>query len=249
MQNKGFAFAVMLFAATSSQAEPHWQDIQRQFPQVNLQQFDAASATFMALHTPSAARLTRGSIVLLPDAHQHAFSPSLLNQLRLSLPDRGWDLWVLPQPDPVTATNSAQQLTLQKNQLSQRWQLLAQQARLKPPVIVIAQGEIAAVMNLLLTDSLNMPPAALVNLGAYLSATEQQSSFAQNVLNKVPVLDLLTAHDHPQALASATARAELGQQRGNALYRQRHLNDGFHQQSLQHWQVNEIIGWLHSTGF
>ena len=248
MQNKGFALAVMLLAATSSQAEPHWQDIQRQFPQVSLQQFDSASVSITVMNTPSAIRLSRGSIILLPDSQQHAFSPNLLNQLRLELPRAGWDLWVLPQPQPVTATSPEQQLTLQKAQLSQRWQVLAQQARLTPPVIVIAQGETAALMNLLLADNLSMPPAAVINLGAYLSATEQQKTFGQLLLNNFPVLDLLTARDHPQAIAAATARAKLEQQ-GNALYRQRHLSDAYHQQSLQHWQVNEIVGWLYTTGF
>lgn len=240
----------LLFSVSSVQAIDNWSDIQRQAPDIILQQLESANLSLTMLSEPSPVLQPRGTVVLLPDQQQHAFSPYLLNTLRLNLPAAGWHLLVLPAPEPVEFIAPEQKLQLQKVQLAQRWQLLSQQGNLRQPVIAIAQGETAALLNLLISEALTSQPDALVNLGAYLGNYQQHKQLLQQVsLAPLPLLDLITATDHPHATAALEQRQLLARQQNNALYRQRYLAEAYHDEPMQQWLTNEILGWLRTSGF
>lgn len=240
----------LLLNVSGVHASNNWSDIQRQAPDITLQVLESASLSLTMLSEPSSALQPRGTIVLLPDQQQHAFSPDLLNTLRLSLPAAGWHLLVLPAPDPVELVAPEEKLQLQKTQLAQRWQLLNEQANLRQPVIAIAQGETAALFNLLISETLTSQPNALVNLGAYLANYQQHKQLLQQVsLAPLPLLDLITAIDHPHATAALEQRLLIARQQNNALYRQRYLAEAYHDAPMQQWLTKEIIGWLRTSGF
>lgn len=241
---------VTILLLCSAGVRAHWTDIQRQFPEINLQRLESANLSLELLREPSAALNPKGTIVVLPAPEQHALSPKLLNTLRLNLPASGWHLLVLPAPEITETLPPEQKLLSQKAQLANRWQLLTQTGNLQPPVIAVAQGETAAWLNLLIADSLTQSPAALITLGAYLSDYQQNNQLLKQLsLTPLPLLDLVTALDHPYATGALTQRQQLAKQQQNPLYRQRHLSDAYQDQATQQWVLKEILGWLHATGF
>lgn len=242
---------IILYLATfQALAQTAWLDLQRQNPDLQLQTFESANLTVTVLNTQTVTAAPRGTVIILPDQQQHAFSPHLINTLRLHLPNAGWNLIILPAPDTLPDQAAEQRLQLQKTQLSQRWQLIQQQGNLRPPVIAIAQGEVAAVLRALLSEDLTNQPAAMISLGAYLSDYEQhKQTLSEYASVSMPFLELITAHDHPYAMATIEQRISLAIQTNNPLYRQRFFADAHHNASMQQWFTNEILGWLKTNGF
>lgn len=227
-------------------ANTAWADLLRQQPDLSLQHIESATVSLTVLKHASTSPNVRGTIVVLPAEHQHAFSPNLLNTLRTKLPSAGWDLIVLPPPETVLAAQPTDVLSLQKNQLSARWQMLFSQNTLRQPVVSVAQGEVAILLQLLIQENSITAPAALVNLGPYLSDYQQQQQLTWQVT--IPVLDLIIASDHPHAVGS-TADTATTLRRQYPLYRHRYLNDVSHHPTTQVWLTNEILGWLGTSGF
>lgn len=247
---------VLLYALTlllplvQVQASTNWADIQRQLPDSNLQLLESANLSLQLLSEQSIAVQPKGSMVIFPDYQNHVLSPRLLNTLRQNLPASGWHLLVMPAPEASEQSNPEQRLIQQKSQLAARWQLLNQQANLQTPVIVIAQGEIAALLNLLVAETLEASPAAIINLGAYLTDHKQNNQLLPKVtLTPLPLLDLITALDHPHAKATTAQRQLSARLQQNPLYRQRYLSDAYQDQSMQQWLMKEILGWLNTNGF
>lgn len=244
------AVLLLLISLSQVQASTAWDDIQRQAIEINLQQLESANLSLQVLNESSAVLRPKGTVVIFPDQQQHALSPRLLNTLRINLPVSGWHLFIMPAPEVFTQANPEQRLLQQKSQLAARWQLLNQQGNLQAPVIVIAQGETAALMNLLVADTLEASPAAIINLGAYLTDHKQNSQLLKQVaLTPLPLLDLITAQDHPHAKASLTQRQLSARLQQNSLYRQRYLTDANQDHPMQQWLMKEILGWLHTNGF
>ncbi|CAM5225342.1 DUF3530 family protein [Alishewanella longhuensis] len=162
MRKLSLAVSFLLILFSQVQASTHWGDIQRQATEINLQQLESASLSLQVLSENSAALRPKGTVVIFPDQQQHALSPGLLNTLRINLPDSGWHLFVMPAPEALAQANAEQRLLQQKSQLAARWQLLNQQGNLQAPVIVIAQGETAALINLLVAETLE-PARLMIN--------------------------------------------------------------------------------------
>lgn len=250
MRKLSLAVSFLLILFSQVQASTHWGDIQRQATEINLQQLESASLSLQVLSENSAALRPKGTVVIFPDQQQHALSPGLLNTLRINLPDSGWHLFVMPAPEALAQANAEQRLLQQKSQLAARWQLLNQQGNLQTPVIVIAQGETAALINLLVAETLEASPAAIINLGAYLTDHKQNSQLLKQVaLTPLPLLDLITALDHPHAKATSAQRQLSARLQQNPLYRQRYLTDAYQDHPMQQWLMKEILGWLHTNGF
>lgn len=250
MRKALLAALTLLLPFVQVQASTNWADIQRQLPDSNLQQLESANLSLQLLSEQSIALRPKGSIVIFPDYQQHALSPRLLNTLRQNLPASGWHLLVMPAPEAAEQADAEQRLIQQKSQLAARWQLLNQQGNLQAPVIVIAQGETAALLNLLIAESLEASPAAIINLGAYLADHKQNNQLLKQVgLTPLPLLDLITAIDHPHAKTTLAQRQLSARLQQNPLYRQRYLSDAFQDQPMQQWLVKEILGWLNTNGF
>ncbi|WP_423187578.1 DUF3530 family protein [Alishewanella sp. d11] len=253
---KAFSSVVLLYLLFNQAiASTNWSDLQRQLPEMNVKQLESAELSLQFLREESARANAKGTVVIFPDQQQHALSPKLLNTLRLHLPNLGWHLLIMPAPDAVMHTssdsnNSEQKIQQQKNQLMARWQLLNQQAQLQAPVVIIAQGEIAALINILIAENLAASPQALINLGAYLPDYQQNMQMVKHLaVTPQPLLDLITAQDHPYAIRTSEQRLVAARLQKNPLYRQRFLSEAYLNQPNQQWLLKEIIGWLNTTGF
>ncbi len=253
---KVFSSVVILYLLFNQAiASTNWSDLQRQLPEINVKQLESAEVSLQFLQQESARSNAKGTVVIFPDQQQHALSPKLINTLRLHLPALGWHLLIMPAPDAVMHTNSdpsnsEQKIQQQKNQLMARWQLLNQQAQLQAPVVLIAQGEMAALINILIAENLAASPQALVNLGAYLSDYQQHIQMVKHIaVTPLPLLDLITAQDHPNAIHTSEQRHLAARLQQNSLYRQRYFNDIHLNQSNQQWLLKEIVGWLNTNGF
>ncbi|GHG61251.1 hypothetical protein GCM10010919_05460 [Alishewanella longhuensis] len=244
------AVSIILTLLSNATASTNWADLQRQAPDLDLQLIESASLSLHILSESSVTLQPKGTVVILPDYQQHAFSPRLLNTLRLHLPAAGWNVLVMPAPETSEQISPEQKLLQQKSQLAARWQLLNQQGNLQNPVIVIAQGETAALLNLLVAEALATRPAAIVNLGAYLTDQQQNNQLLKQVaLTPLPLLDLITAVDHPHATATTQQRQLVARAQQNSLYRQRYLSEARQDQPMQQWLIKEILGWLQTNGF
>lgn len=244
------AALTLLLSLQQVQASTNWADIARQLPDINIQLLESANLSVQLLTEQSIALRPKGTMVIFPDYQQHALSPRLLNTLRQNLPASGWHLFVMPAPEAAEPGDAEQRLLQQKNQLAARWQLLNQQGNLQAPVIVIAQGETAALLNLLVAETLEASPAAIINLGAYLADHKQNNQLLKQVgLTPLPLLDLITAFDHPHAKTTLAQRQLSARLQQNPLYRQRYLSDAYQDQPMQQWLIKEILGWLTTNGF
>lgn len=253
---KAFSAVVLLYLLFNQAiASTNWSDLQRQLPEMNVKKLESAELSLQFLQEESARSNAKGTVVIFPDHQQHALSPKLLNILRLHLPNLGWHLLIMPAPDAdmhtsADSNNSEQKMQQQKSQLLARWQLLNQQVQLQAPVVVIAQGEIAALINILIAENLAASPQALINLGAYLPDYQQNMKLIRHLaITPQPLLDLITAQDHPYAIRTSEQRLVSARLQQNSLYRQRFLSDIYLNQPNQQWLLKEIVGWLNTTGF
>jgi hypothetical protein len=222
-----------------------WQDLQRQYPQQSLQQLQSATLSIQVLQLPAQTAQVRGSLLVLPAAGRHPYSPDLFHTLQ-QLSGEGWQLVFLPAPDR-SSPDAMRQASL-NTELRTRWQLV--QPLLQGPVVVIAQGEVAGTLHLALADDSQFKLDALVSLGAYLSDPILDSKLQQHIpQQKLPVLDLLTRADHPGAMRSAEQRQQLARTLQSPFYRQRALDEFSYHSSQQQWLLREISGWLKTSGF
>lgn len=234
-----------LLAANISKSYANWPDIQRQFPQIQLQELETATTRLQVLKLPSQSSPQRGTILLMPATGRHPYSPDWFNSL-LQLSLEGWQLVFLPAPEPLP--ESAQRHTMQQTQLIARWQ--AVQQLVERPLIVIAQGEVAGMLNLVQESTNPIDMDALITLGVYLSDPDSHMRLQQKMAQiQLPVLDILTRSDHPWSMASASQRQQLARNVNNAFYRQRVLDDFSGHASQQSWLQREITGWLRTSGF
>lgn len=252
MRQVSIIISLLLISLNHAQASTNWTDLQRQNTELTLRLFESASLSMQVLNESTIAVDAKGTVVVFPDQQQHALSPGLLNTLRQTLPAAGWHLFIMPAPELPNTENVEQRIEQQKNQFIARWQLLNQQGNLPAPVIVIAQGETAAMLNLLVADAtLTASPAAIVNLGAYLTdhKLNRQLLTQQVAMTPLPLLDLITALDHPHAKHTLEQRQLAARLQQNPLYRQRYLSEAYRDQSMQQWLIKEILGWLRTNGF
>ena len=73
-----------------------WQDLQRQYPQQSLQQLQSATLSIQVLQLPAQTAVVRGTLLLLPAAGRHPYSPDLFHTLQ-QLSAEGWQLVFIQQ--------------------------------------------------------------------------------------------------------------------------------------------------------
>lgn len=245
-----FIWLLALALPTLGYTASDWNDVLRQYPTSEIQQLESANSTLEILRIPTHQTFAKGTLVLLPD-QQNVFGNAALSEIRQILPNSGWQLIAFPPPSVSTPfENNELRLQQQRMELEQRWLLLLEHGELKKPIIAIAQGETAGLMNLLLTDT-NSPLdslSAIVSLGAYISDATQHDDLT-SALPAVPQLDVHSVVDHPWASKIHQQRAALAQQQKNVLYRPRDFPAMNQNQVNQAWLVNEIKGWLSANGF
>lgn len=235
----------LLWYSTSPYANA-WQDIVRQFPQVVIEQWRNDDQIIDVMVQPHQRTQAAGTLILLPDMGQHAFYPSWFKEIQQSYPAAGWQVVTLPVRnltiDPASLAN-------QQQQLLQQLQVLNHQA-LPRPWLLISQGENAALVINLLSETTAIKFDALVSINAFFSDLTLHRQL-QPVLSdpRFPVLDLITGYSHPWALAYAPQRLAYARSKQNSLYRQRLLDDIRVHPMQTPVLVKELFGWQRAIGF
>ena len=211
---------------------------------------------------------SKGVAILLPDWQQGATNPKAIHFLQESLPSHGWTT-ITVQPDnkptnfPSTATDSNEQVeadkaTIQayKTKLSTMFKALMNKAKEHPGVVlVIAQGNHAAMLVDLIENEQNEAANALIMLSGFLDANSNQQSafntaFAQQVaISEYPIFDVLLKYDHPLAIAGAKERQIYSKQEMKVYYRQRQLNNSSTGYYPEQELIRQINSWLRAIGW
>ncbi len=210
----------------------------------------------------------KGVAILLPDWQQGATNPKAIHFLQESLPSHGWTT-ITVQPDnkpanfPSTAIDSNEQIeadkaTIQayKTKLSTMFKALMTKAKEHPGVVlVIAQGNHAAMLVDLIDNEQNEAANALIMLSSFLDANPSQQSainnaFAQQVAqSEYPIFDVLLNYDHPLAITGAKERLMYAKQEMKVYYRQRQLNNSNTGYYPEKELIRQINSWLRAIGW
>ena len=122
-------------------------------------------------------------------------------------------------------------------------------------VLVIAQGNNAALLVDLYSETGNQLPNALILLSSYRKSNQALTNsvneeFARQLaFTELPVLDLYLKHDNPLVLAKAAQRKYFSQQEMKVYYRQRQLNNNVTGYYPEKELLNQINGWLKAIGW
>ncbi len=210
----------------------------------------------------------KGVAILLPEWQQGATNPKAINYLRNALPAKGWSTIAIQpsnKPDnyPSTAITVAEQekenklvLDDYKSKLSSMLNAVMNTAREYPGIVlVIAQGNNAALLVDLYSQEGSQLPNALILLSSYrqsnhLLINSVNEKFARQLsLTELPVLDLYLTHDNPVVLAKAAQRKSFAKQEMKVYFRQRQLKNtvtGYYPEEELLIQIN---GWLKAIGW
>lgn len=234
---------------TMANEQNHLMDLQRQLPAEELLQLSAQQETFLVLKRDTLTSYTKGTAILISDTSEHAASPKHIDHLRQRLPLHGWHTLAMIPPELSTPLVDQNQTDYHQRML-RRLQAVQQQALTQPgSIIIIAQGNSAAVVNRLLADGELAEPVAFVMLGAYLNDPQLNRSIAEALAQQqVATLELAHQLDNPGVARQLLRRQQLANKALKAVYRQRQLTGSAYHADIQEWALKEIVGWLSSIG-
>jgi len=210
----------------------------------------------------------KGVVILLPEWQQGATNPKAINYLRNALPAEGWSTIAVqpnnkPENYPSTAITLTEQkeeneltITAYKNKLSAMLNAVMNIAQKYPGIVlVVAQGNNAALLVDLYSQEGNQLPNALILLSSYRQSNHDLTNsvnegFAQQLaLLELPVLDLYLKHDNPIVLGKAAQRKSFAKQEMKVYYRQRQLNNSITGYYPEKELLSQINGWLKVIGW
>ena len=224
-------------------------DLTRQLPAAEISQIDATEPVLL-LQRPAMTASRKGTVILLADSAEHAASPKHIDNLRQQLNDYGWDTLSVMPPDAAMLTGDSDAIQQFQTAVMQRISAAQQQARQQSgSVVVIAQGNSAAVLNQLYVAEQLAEPEALILLGAYLPDPQLNIELAKAIAShQIPTLDINHQYDNRFVNAQLALRQKWVNKQLKPVYRQRQIiGSGLHQE-VQQWVLHEIYGWLTSIG-
>ncbi|MBU2114668.1 MAG: alpha/beta hydrolase family protein [Gammaproteobacteria bacterium] len=224
-------------------------DLKRQLPAAEISQIDATEPVLL-LQRPAMTASRKGTVILLADSAEHAASPKHIDNLRQQLNDYGWDTLSVMPPDAAMLTGDSDAIQQFQTAVMQRISAAQQQARQQSgSVVVIAQGNSAAVLNQLYVAEQLAEPEALILLGAYLPDPQLNIELAKAIAShQIPTLDINHQYDNRFVNAQLALRQKWVNKQLKPVYRQRQIiGSGLHQE-VQQWVLHEIYGWLTSIG-
>lgn len=225
------------------------EDLTRQLPAAEISKIDAAEPVLL-LQRPAMTASRKGTVILLADSAEHAASPKHIDHLRQQLNDYGWDTLSIMPPDAAMLTGDGEAIAQFQTAVMQRISAAQQQARQQSgSVVIIAQGNSAAVLNQLYVAEQLPEPEALILLGAYLPDPQLNSELAKAIAShQIPTLDINHQYDNRFVNAQLALRQKWANKQLKPVYRQRQIiGSGLHQ-DVQQWVLQEIYGWLTSIG-
>ncbi|PKI13114.1 DUF3530 family protein [Colwellia sp. 12G3] len=211
---------------------------------------------------------SKGVAILLPEWQQGATNPKAINYLRNILPSNGWSTIAIqpsnkPENYPSTAITVEEQqkenqLTLDdyKNKLSTMLNAVMNTAKEYPGIVlVIAQGNNAALLVDLYSQEGSQRPNALIMLSSYRQSNHTlinsvNENFARQLAStELPVLDLYLKHDNLIVLDKAPQRKSFAKQEMKVYFRQRQLNNSVTGYYPEEELLSQINSWLKAIGW
>jgi hypothetical protein len=218
---------------------------------------------FIMLTDKHKTAINKGVMILVPDWQQSAASPNAIKKLRDNMPDQGWTtLTVHPPHQPGNYPSQAltteerlkennESLANYQKKLSAVIESVTNKAKNYPGVIlIVAEGQHAALVVDMIQNLLIEPPAALVMLSSYMPTGAENTKLAEQVAaSDYPILDLYLKHDHRLVLASTKNRKTRTKNEMKVYYRQKQLSNQMTGYYPKYSLTREIIGWLKSIGW
>ncbi len=218
---------------------------------------------FIMLTDKHKTAINKGVMILVPDWQQSAASPNAIKQLRDNMPEQGWTTLTVHPPhqlgnypsQALTAEErlkeNADNLADYQKKLSSVVEAITNKAKNYPGVIlIVAEGQHAALIVDMIQNLLIEPPAALVMLSSYMPTGAENTKLAEQVaVSDYPILDLYLKHDHRLVLASTKNRKTRTKNEMKVYYRQKQLSNQTTGYYPKYSLTREIIGWLKSIGW
>ena len=234
-----------------SYAQHQVDDLTRQLPATEISQVPAPEPVLL-LQRPAMTASRKGTVILLADSAEHAASPKHIDHLRQQLNDYGWDTLSVMPPDAAMLTGDGDGDAIKQFQTAvmQRISAAQQQARQQSgSVVIIAQGNSAAVLNQLYAAEQLPEPEALILLGAYLPDPQLNIELAKAIAShQIPTLDINHQYDNRFVNAHLALRQKWVNKQLKPVYRQRQIIGSGFNQDVQQWVLQEIYGWLTAVG-
>lgn len=218
---------------------------------------------FIILTDKHKTAINKGVMILVPDWQQSAASPNAINQLRSNMPDQGWTTLTMHPPHQL-GNYPSQALTTEERLKDNNENLASYQKKLSaviesvtnkaknyPGVIlIVAEGQHAALVVDMIQNLLIEPPNALVMLSSYMPTDVENTKLAEQVATSdYPILDLYLQHDHRLVLTSTKNRKARTKNEMKVFYRQKKLPNQMTGYYPKHSLTREVIGWLKSIGW
>jgi len=246
----------------------HKEDLKHYLANEEVKPLLAGPDDYLTLVKKYTSANSKGVAILLPEWQQGATNPKAINYLRNALPAEGWStIAIQPNNKPQDYPSSAITLTERKKEneliikaykskLNAMLNAVMNTAKEYPGIVlVIAQGNNAALLVDLYSQEGSQLPNALILLSSYRESNNDlinsvNEEFAQKLaLIELPVLDLYLKHDNPTVLVKATQRKSFAIQEMKVYYRQRQLNNAITGYYPEKELMNQIKGWLKVIGW
>jgi len=246
----------------------HKEDLKHYLASEQVKPLLAGPDDYLTLVKKYTSANSKGVVILLPEWQQGATNPKAINFLRNTLPAEGWSTIAIqpsskPENYPSAAITLAEQIKeneliieAYKNKLSTMLNAVMNTAKEYPGiVIVIAQGNNAALLVDIYSQEGSQLPNALILLSSYRQSTHVLTNsvnedFAKQLaFTELPVLDLYLKYDNPIVLAKAAQRNSIAKQEMKVYYRQRQLNNTVTGYYPEKELLSQINGWLKAIGW
>jgi hypothetical protein len=246
----------------------HKEDLKHYLASEQVKPLLAGPDDYLTLVKKYTSANSKGVVILIPEWQQGATNPKAINFLRNALPAEGWSTIAVqpnnkPENYPSTAITQTEQIKeneliieAYKNKLSAMLNAVMNTAKEYPGiVIVIAQGNNAALLVDLYGQEGSQLPNALILLSSYrqsthaLTNTVNEDFAKQLAFTELPVLDLYLKYDNPIVLAKAEQRKSIAKQEMKVYYRQRQLNNTVTGYYPEKELLSQVNGWLKAIGW
>lgn len=218
---------------------------------------------FITLTDQHNTAINKGVMILIPDWQQSAASPNAINQLRNNMPDQGWTILTLHPPHQpnnypskaLTAEDRLKEnnesLTSYQKKLSEVIATVINKAKNYPgAILIIAEGQHAALIVNMIDSELIEAPGALVMLSSYMPTKAENMKLAEQVaVTEYPILDLYLKRDHRLVLANTDNRKHRVKNEMKVYYRQKQLSNQATSYYPKSSLTREILGWLKAIGW
>lgn len=246
----------------------HQNDLQHYLQSEQVKPLLAGPDKYLTIVKKYTSANNKGVVVLIPEWQQAATNPKAINFLQNEMTKHGWNTITVqpankPNNFPSAATTqeekikeNEQTLSNYKVKLTALNNALLNTAKQYPGIVlVIAQGNNAALLVDIYNQAGNQLPNALILLSSYRQTNHEflqsvNDTYAEQLaFTEFPVLDLYLKNDNLSVTAVAKQRKNTAKQEMKVYYRQRQLNNTITGYYPEKELISQINSWLKAIGW